>query len=428
MGEEEVTSILEEADSLIETNPEAAIAKYDEILLAARPNSARAIYGKAKALDSLAENRKSNALLEQAITLYQDVLSLGDQVPAQMYLEVGLKCVERMQFRGWNSKAVRVLKAMLKRLPHETVLLNQLGTQFLLLGQNKAAGEMFEAVLVKEPRDNYASLHLGFVLKTGAKEDELERAVKLLRTGIDGSKGTADGKFYYHLGQGLVGLGRHAEADELYKRGASLKKFLSFWQRSLYNVEGITAKPVWSLEETGQAGGLLELERHWKEIRDEGLRILKSQNSSFEDETENLRESGDWQQLELLNRGVRRPGCTLAPRTCSLVEAIPAVKTCKRGQAKFSVMFPGTRVRPHSGPTNCRLRAHLGLEVPPPPGDLKMRVADKFLEWKNGKIFVFDDSFDHEVWHERKSFRLVLIVDMWHPELDGDTRVSLTPI
>ena len=33
-------------------------------------------------------------------------------------------------------------------------------------------------------------------------------------------------------------------------------------------------------------------------------------------------------------------------------------------QIKFSVMYPGTHVWPHTGPTNCRLRAHLGLVVP----------------------------------------------------------------
>lgn len=33
-------------------------------------------------------------------------------------------------------------------------------------------------------------------------------------------------------------------------------------------------------------------------------------------------------------------------------------------QIKFSVMQPGTHVWPHTGPTNCRLRMHLGLVIP----------------------------------------------------------------
>ena len=32
---------------------------------------------------------------------------------------------------------------------------------------------------------------------------------------------------------------------------------------------------------------------------------------------------------------------------------------------------------------------------------------------------VFDDSFEHEVWHDGDSPRLVLIADIWHPELSS---------
>lgn len=33
-------------------------------------------------------------------------------------------------------------------------------------------------------------------------------------------------------------------------------------------------------------------------------------------------------------------------------------------QIKYSIMHPGTHVWPHTGPTNCRLRMHLGLVIP----------------------------------------------------------------
>lgn len=56
--------------------------------------------------------------------------------------------------------------------------------------------------------------------------------------------------------------------------------------------------------------------------------------------------------------------CKRAPITCQLISQFPAAHGCRRGQAKFSVMQPDTHVWPHCGPTNCRLRAHLGLVVP----------------------------------------------------------------
>ena len=38
-------------------------------------------------------------------------------------------------------------------------------------------------------------------------------------------------------------------------------------------------------------------------------------------------------------------------------------KNNRRERVKFSVMKSGTLIHTHSGPTNCQLRAHLGLKV-----------------------------------------------------------------
>lgn len=51
-----------------------------------------------------------------------------------------------------------------------------------------------------------------------------------------------------------------------------------------------------------------------------------------------------------------------------------------------------------------------------------------FRTWKEGKLFVFDDSFEHEVWHNGTTTRLVLIVDVWHPELTEDEKRSMPAI
>ena len=56
-----------------------------------------------------------------------------------------------------------------------------------------------------------------------------------------------------------------------------------------------------------------------------------------------------------------------------------------------------------------------------------IRVADKFMTWTEGDMFVFDDSFDHEVWNENEE-RIILIVDIWHPDLSEEQRATLMPI
>lgn len=35
---------------------------------------------------------------------------------------------------------------------------------------------------------------------------------------------------------------------------------------------------------------------------------------------------------------------------------------------------------------------------------------------------VIDDSFVHSVWHNGTAPRIILIVDVWHPEMDGAAR------
>src|ERR1700744_1142989 len=80
-------------------------------------------------------------------------------------------------------------------------------------------------------------------------------------------------------------------------------------------------------------------------------------------------------------------------------------------------MRAGTHIAPHCGPTNLRLRCHLGIAVP--AGDCAIRVGDETRFWTEGECLVFDDHFEHEAWNHTGEDRIVLIVDLWHPSLTG---------
>lgn len=80
--------------------------------------------------------------------------------------------------------------------------------------------------------------------------------------------------------------------------------FLSWQQRSLYNVDRLTARPWWSKEDTTYSAFFDLLEANWRDIRDEGVSLLTLEApQGFADETENLRDSGGWKQFELFSRG-----------------------------------------------------------------------------------------------------------------------------
>ena len=50
------------------------------------------------------------------------------------------------------------------------------------------------------------------------------------------------------------------------------------------------------------------------------------------------------------------------------------------------------------------------------PGS-ELRVADTTIHCAQDQLLVFDDSFEHEAWHKGDATRLVLVFDVWHPDL-----------
>jgi aspartyl/asparaginyl beta-hydroxylase (cupin superfamily) len=62
-----------------------------------------------------------------------------------------------------------------------------------------------------------------------------------------------------------------------------------------------------------------------------------------------------------------------------------------------------------------RLRCHLGIQIP--EGDCGLRVGDQRLRWQQGRCILFDDHLEHESWNHTSQDRIVLIIDLWHPDL-----------
>ena len=139
-------------------------------------------------------------------------------------------------------------------------------------------------------------------------------------------------------------------------------------------------------------------------------------NAQFRPQHDGITEKGDWNVFYLYNYGDRiEENCQRCPITASVVESIP--RALEAGRIYFSVMTEGTVVKAHCGPVNTRIRCHLGLKV---PADCAIRVAGEARRWEEGKCMVFDDSYEHDVWNHGPGSRLVLILDVWHPDLKQD--------
>ncbi|XP_072808011.1 aspartyl/asparaginyl beta-hydroxylase isoform X3 [Vicugna pacos] len=401
---------------------EEALNAFEE-LVRRYPQSPGARYGKAQCEDDLAEKRRSNEILRRAIETYEEVASLPD-VPADL-VKLSLKRrSDRQQFLGHMRGSLLTLQKLVQLFPDDTALKNDLGVGYLLIGDYDSAKKVYEEVLNVTPNDGFAKVHYGFILKA---QNKMAESIPYLKEGIEsGHPGTDDGRFYFHLGDAMQRVG-NKEAYKWYELGHKRGHFASVWQRSLYNVHGLRAQPWWTPKEMGYTELVKSLERNWKLIRDEGLAVMDKAQGLFLPEDENLREKGDWSQFTLWQQGRKNENaCKGAPKTCSLLDKFPETTGCRRGQIKYSVMHPGTHVWPHTGPTNCRLRMHLGLVIP--KEGCKIRCANETRAWEEGKVLIFDDSFEHEVWQDAASFRLIFIVDVWHPELTPQQRRSLPAI
>lgn len=77
---------------------------------------------------------------------------------------------------------------------------------------------------------------------------------------------------------------------------------------------------------------------------------------------------------------------------------------------------------PHCGTSNHKIRLHLGLDIPRLNHTVPtIRVANTTKVWEEGKVLVFDDSFEHEIFNPTKRDRIVLILDAWHPLIPFDS-------
>jgi aspartyl/asparaginyl beta-hydroxylase (cupin superfamily) len=140
-----------------------------------------------------------------------------------------------------------------------------------------------------------------------------------------------------------------------------------------------------------------------------------------------LIDSYDWSALFLMENGqgfdhlIER-----FPQTWEAVQAapLPWIKGAFP-TVMFSLLKPGAHIAPHTGMINTRLTCHLPLIVPP---NCSFRVGNEVRDWEEGKLIVFDDTIEHEAWNRGEEDRVVLIFDVWRPELDEQERQEVTAL
>jgi len=140
-----------------------------------------------------------------------------------------------------------------------------------------------------------------------------------------------------------------------------------------------------------------------------------------------LLDSESWTSAYLWNDGEPEPSVmTACPKTVKLMESLPL--THIKGfspSVLFSKLNAGATIAPHTGMINARLICHLPLVVPPSCG---LRVGEDEREVVWGEAWAFDDSINHEAWNRSDSERVILLFDVWRPELNEDERLLISTL
>ncbi len=172
---------------------------------------------------------------------------------------------------------------------------------------------------------------------------------------------------------------------------------------------------------------LSEFTDNWETIQAEAREVLKFRDAipgfhEISPDQYRLSTENNWKTFVLFGFGQRlEKNAALAPKTSDILQKVPNLQT-----AMFSILAPGYHIPAHKGVTKGILRSHLGLIIPKDREQCRIRVDDTITPWKEGEIFVFDDTYEHEVWNDTDEERVILLFDFDRPMKWGGRALNKT--
>ncbi|MCP5396822.1 MAG: aspartyl/asparaginyl beta-hydroxylase domain-containing protein [Sphingomonadaceae bacterium] len=141
-----------------------------------------------------------------------------------------------------------------------------------------------------------------------------------------------------------------------------------------------------------------------------------------------LLDNSDWSTFELTAQGSpvadRIALCPITHKTITATGALCDVPA-RAPTIMFSLLKAKSRIPPHTGMINARLICHLPLII---PGEGALRVGRQTQKWEVGKLMAFDDTVEHEAWNDAAKDRLVLIFDVWRPDVSLEERAQINAL
>lgn len=114
------------------------------------------------------------------------------------------------------------------------------------------------------------------------------------------------------------------------------------------------------------------------------------------------------------------------PATMAALDLAPLPQIPGRSpNAHWSRLLPGAHIAPHTGMLNTRLICHIPIRTAP---DCWLRVGNETRGWVDGVPLVFDDSINHEAKNDGPQERVILLFEIWRPEIGSEDRAAISRI
>ncbi len=364
--------------------------------------------------NAIAALRRGDA--NDARTSFEKIVEAG-QADASAYL--GLAIARR--FLGDHTAALTAIDAALGLEPRSVPALIFKADHFRAAGDDRAAASYYQAVLKCAPAEKLMAVEL---------QNEVARA----RSMVEHYVRQIESKFADTIAK--AGLTDNAQSSRFTQSLDILsgKKTVHFQNPRYYYFPEL---PQIQFYAPSTFPWLADLESATADIRQELEQILRD-DSSFTPYVQSdpkrpaltrngMVDNPAWSAFFLYKDGeVVDANAARCPKTMAAMSKVPLASVPGRSPSVlFSLLRPGAKIPPHHGWFNTRLIVHLPLIVPSGCG---FRVGNDTREWVEGKAWVFDDTMEHEAWNLSSETRVILLFEIWRPELTDDERTLVSAL
>ena len=128
-----------------------------------------------------------------------------------------------------------------------------------------------------------------------------------------------------------------------------------------------------------------------------------------------------WQNGAIVEANAARCPATMSGLAQAPMPMIPG----RSPNALWSRLRPGAHIAPHHGMLNTRLICHVPIRT---VTGCTLRVGNETREWRDGVPLIFDDSVEHEARNSGTADRVVLLFEIWRPDIPEEDRRVLSEI